>query len=409
MEVKVPEKAKLLKILKDAGFSVPDFIYLSARDFETENFEKLESFLQNVGDYKILVRSAHPLESFYRAGTFDSLETNADVLGVQYARKRIITQAQTAKRLHILRQQKFNHSPPLDLEEMGVVVMPFIEGTKIMAKKFGEHWEFGYTNESAKIRCESYITETPHDMRLLDLSEEIQHRLSFSCEIEYIRSELGDIYVVQAKDISGVELLDIRESRQPIKLDGLRRIRKRRNYRERVIYVMDNSAFYLNIISRCEDLVHDFGEEAESVADVLQVITDYEKEMETFALTHPCFAVLGLSVKIPPELFQIANHYLDEFPDWQKELSQALYRNQYQIEYFLAEADTVLAKDSIQLNICTHDAYGIDTVRNPLWFVYWKYERQEALVKEFKRQGYKTGDTVAITVDLEENPTIYRL
>ena len=38
-----PEKAELLKKLKQAGFAVPDFIYLPAEDFENENFENKNS------------------------------------------------------------------------------------------------------------------------------------------------------------------------------------------------------------------------------------------------------------------------------------------------------------------------------------------------------------------------------
>ena len=41
-----PEKAELLEKLKQVGFAVPDFIYLPAGDFENENFEALEKFLE---------------------------------------------------------------------------------------------------------------------------------------------------------------------------------------------------------------------------------------------------------------------------------------------------------------------------------------------------------------------------
>ncbi|MFP4087993.1 MAG: hypothetical protein ACLFUL_14515 [Desulfobacteraceae bacterium] len=39
----------------------------------------------------------------------------------------------------------------------------------------------------------------------------------------------------------------------------------------------------------------------------------------------------------------------------------------YKIDYFLSEADTLIVKDKIGVNLCTHDAYGIDTVRYPYW------------------------------------------
>ncbi|MFO7750132.1 MAG: hypothetical protein R6V54_08555 [Desulfobacteraceae bacterium] len=411
METSLPEKIKLLEILKKEGLDVPDFIYLPAEDFKKENFAELEAFLKaSCPSYKVIVRSAHPLESSFKSGTFDSLEVNADVAGIRYARKRIINQAKTAKKLHIQRQQKFHNAPELNLHEMGVIVMPFIEGVKVMAKIMGKNWEFGYTNEYAhKIQCESYITETPHDMKLLRLSEYIQDCLGFPCEIEYIVYRMSQIHVVQAKDISKVELLDENIGSRSVTLDGIRRIRKRRNYRERVIYVMDNKTFYLDIINQCEDLVHGWGDSETTIKDVLQVITDYEAGLEEFAMKHERFAVLGFSIKIPDVLFQIANHYLDDTPELQRQLTHALYENQYKIDCFLSEADTIIAKDRIRLNLCTHDAYGIDTVRNPLWFVFWKYEKQDQVVRELNRLGFKTGDMICIDIDLEEKPTIYRM
>ncbi|MCF8025705.1 MAG: hypothetical protein K9K82_09475 [Desulfobacteraceae bacterium] len=411
MEQLLPEKIRLLEVLKKAGFNVPEFIYLMAEDFKNENFEQLEAFFrESCQSFKVIVRSAHPLESAFKSGTFDSLEINADIPGIKYARKRIVHLAETARRLQILRQQKFNNAPELDPEDMGVIVMPFIEGVKVMAKKIWKYWEFGYTNEYAhKIQCESYITETPHDMKLLGLSEDIQECLGFPCEIEYIVSNISDIHVVQAKDISKVELLDESISRRSVRLDGIRRIRKKRNYRERMVYVMDNKSFYLDIINRCEDLVHGWGDRHCSIEDVLQIIEDYEAELEQFALNHERFAVLGLSIKIPDDLFQIANHYLEDTPELQKRLTSALYKNQYRIDYFLAESDTIIAKDRIRLNLCTHDAYGIDTVRNPVWFVYWKFEKQDQIVREFKRLGFKTGDMIGIDIDMDEKPTLYRL
>jgi hypothetical protein len=43
----LPEKARVLESLKEGGFDVPDFIYVPATDFENENFEALEAFLDN--------------------------------------------------------------------------------------------------------------------------------------------------------------------------------------------------------------------------------------------------------------------------------------------------------------------------------------------------------------------------
>jgi len=126
-------------------------------------------------------------------------------------------------------------------------------------------------------------------------------------------------------------------------------------------------------------------------------------------LKHHRFCVLGLSIQEPEELYQIANHYLDDFPQMQAELSRALHDNLYKIDYFLSESDTLIAKDKFRLNLCGHDAYGIDTVRNPMWSVFWQMEKHEKMVKQFKKLGFKTGDIVGIEIDSDERPIVYRL
>jgi len=408
-ENRIPEKARLLERLKQGGFKVPEFVYLSARDFREENFTTLEDFLKRHGeDYKVIVRSAHPQEESFRGGTFDSLETYADLAGIKYARSKIITLAKTARRLSILRQQWFNNAPEIDLDEMGIVVMPFIEGDNVMAKMLGDHWEFGYCkrDRAKNLYKEPFITYTPHDRALLELSTRIQKYLGFVCEIEYLIDEEGEIFVVQAKDISNVETLQVIRS---IKLEGVRRIRKRRNYRERPLYVMDQQALYMKVIEKCEGLVHGWEDPRPEIEDILEVISSYEKELEDFALKHERFAVLGLSIDVPDDLYQIANHYLYDTPELQKELSKALRNNIYKRDYFLAEADTLITKDKMRVNLGAHEAYGIATVRNPLWSVYWRTKWDDRIVKELKHLGFKTGDTVAIVLDEEERPTLYRL
>jgi hypothetical protein len=215
--------------------------------------------------------------------------------------------------------------------------------------------------------------------------------------------------VVQAKDIGRIDILEQKEEERSIKLDGVRRIRKRRNYRERPVYVMDNKSFYLKVISACEELISMDDASPVGIDDVLKIISDYEKELETFALRNERFCILGLSVHEPEELFQIANHYLEDYPDFQEKLSQALHNNLYKIDYFLTEADTLIAKNKLRVNLCGHDAYGIDTVRNPLWTVYWDTEKHEKIVKEICRIGFKTGDSVGIHIDNQGKPAVIRL
>ncbi len=408
---RLPEKARLLRFLKNRRFKVPECIYVPAEKFQNEDFEELKAFLdRHQESFKIIVRSAHPMEEYYKGGTFDSLETYADVGGVIYARKKIINLARTTKRLSIKRQQRFNNAPPIDLEEMGVIVMPFIEGASVMAKQIGDQWEFGYCrNRLQKVQSEPYITRTPHDRRLLQLSREIQKALGFRCEIEYIISPEGTIYVVQAKDISHVEILEQKEGERSIRLDGIRRIRKRRNYRERPVYVMDTRLFYIDLIGKCEDIVQGCTRQRTGIREAIDTVRAYEAELEAFALRHQRFAVIGLSIQNPDDLYQVANHYLDEMPELQAQLSKALHENLYSIDIFLAEADTLIAKDKFRINLGSHDAYGIDTVRNPPWTVYWHVERDIEVVRTFRQLGFRTGDTIGIDICTEEKPLVYRL
>lgn len=409
----IPEKAELLEKLRQGGFAVPDFIYIPPAIFESGDYGALETFLEkHRQSFKVIARSAHPAERAFKGGTFDSLETYADVGGIRYARNKMIKLAKTSKRLSIARQQRFNRAPELDLEQMGVIVMPFLDGSSVMAKVIDGQWEFGYSRDRIhKVQSEPYITRTPHDRRLVQLSKEIQAYLGFRCEIEYIIAADGEIHVVQAKNIANIDTLEEKESQRTIVLDGIRRIRKRRNYRERPLYVMDNKTFYIEIVSLCEDMLTDDGATPDSagIERVIDTIRRYESDMEEFALRHQRYAVLGLAIQDPVELYQIASHYLDDMPELQAELSRALHNNIYLIDNFISEADTLIAKDKIRINLCSHDAYGIDTVRNPLWTVYWRVDRHDEVVREFRRVGFKSGDTVGIDINVDEKPTVRRL
>jgi hypothetical protein len=411
MEAMIPEKAALLKRLEKGGFNVPEFIYVSAADFKNENFKALETFLDRHREsFKVIARSAHLKEEYFKGGTFDSLEIYADLGGIKYARKKIINLAKTAKQLSIRRQQKFSKAPDIDLENMGMIIMPFISGTSVMAKMIGKRWEFGYCRDrSHKIQREPYITRTPHDISLLQLSEDIQKYLGYQCEIEFVISEQGEIYVVQAKDISHIETIEFKLGERSIQLDGIRRVRRNHNFRERPVYVMDNKTFYLNVINKCEEFVLGSGDSKPTLEEILEIITFYQAELEAFALKHHRFCVLGLSIQEPEELYQIANHYLDDYPEMQTKLSRALHDNLYKIDYFLSETDTLIAKDKFRLNLCGHDAYGIDTVRNPMWSVYWHMDKHEKMVKHFNKSRFQTGDIVGIEIDSDEKPIVYRL
>ena len=408
---RIPEKPRLLKILKDDGFNVPDFYFISGEDFDEGDFLELQEFLnRSCTSFKVIVRSAHPQEDRFKGGTFDSLETNCDITGVQYARNRITKLARHAKRLNILRQQRFNGAPQIDIDQMGIMVMQYIEGLQVIAKQLGDQWEFGISGfAKEKVPVESYITRRPPDERLLELSDTIQRYLGFRCEIEYILDYSGVIHVVQARDISLIDLLEQNRFEQTLRLDGIRRLRKRNNYRERVIYAMDNPSIYERIMAMSSELLREQERVEEKFGKILKVIEEYEQELEQFSLKYQYYAVLGLKIRIPDELFHKASHCLNELPDYQARLTQVLLENQYQIDYFLSEADTILAKDRLHLNLCTHAAYGVDSVRNPLWFIHWTPEHHDAVVNQFRKLGFKTKDMIGIEISPEERPMVYRL
>jgi len=279
-----------------------------------------------------------------------------------------------------------------------------------MAKCIGSHWEFGYCRDRAcRVQSDPYITNTPHDRLLVQVSKDIQKYLNFRCEIEYIVGTDGQVWVVQAKDISHIEILEQRETERSIRLDGVRRIRIRRSYRERPIFVMDMEEFYMRLIDRCEDLLHGWGDRKIGIDEILAIVQQYERDLEDFALMHQRFAVLGICLKAPEQLYQIASHYLDETPELQKPLSRALHENLYIVDYFISEADTVVARDRVLVSLGSHDAYGIDTVRMPVWSVYWNEARQEEVVKQIRKIGFKTGDTIGIDIDADCKPTLIRL
>ena len=171
---------------------------------------------------------------------------------------------------------------------------------------------------------------------------------------------------------------------------------------------MDNKSFYINIITQCEDFIQEHEKSKPDISCVLSKIQEYENELEAFALRHQRFAVLGFFIQDSGDLFQIATNYLEEFPELQKILSKALHNNLYKIDIFLGEADTLIAKDKFRINLCSHDAYGIDSVRNPLWSAFWKIEKHDEMVKNFIGLGFKTGDTIGIDIDPEDHPIVYR-
>ena len=131
--------------------------------------------------------------------------------------------------------------------------------------------------------------------------------------------------------------------------------------------------------------------------------------MEHFAMRNRRFAILAISIEPSAEIYQIANHYLDDTPELQQQLTKALYNHQYFQDAFIAEADTLISKDAFHINLCGHDAYGIDTVRNPIWSVFWSVANHNRNLNRIRRIGFKTGDVVGIDIGVDGKPTLFRL
>ena len=120
--------------------------------------------------------------------------------------------------------------------------------------------------------------------------------------------------------------------------------------------MMDSREFYMNIIDKCEDLVHGGQGKKPTIEEIIKIITSYEKQAETFALSHERFAVVGLSIRAPEELFQIANHYQlvkTEMARGQKMASVALIRIFIRCFGLLANAGPVDPETFRNINVRT--------------------------------------------------------
>ena len=108
--------------------------------------------------------------------------------------------------------------------------------------------------------------------------------------------------MVQACDISLIDLLEQNRFEQTLRLDGIRRFRKWSNYRERMIYAMDNPSIYERIMAMSSELLNEQERVEEKFGEILKVIEEYEQELEQFSLKYQHYAVLGLKIRIPDEL-----------------------------------------------------------------------------------------------------------
>ncbi len=412
-----PDKVAFLEKLQSGGFNIPDFIYLSSEELNNNCQTAINAFLKaNSGAACVIVRSAHPLEARYKGGTFDSFESTADFDGIRFAFRKIVRSCRTSKRLAICRQQAFEGAPPLNPDDMGILIMPYIDGRSVMAKTVEGKWEFGYARQSDNlIFRDPYLTSTPHDNQLYELSERIRSFLGFRCELEYILSGDGQLFIVQARDISGAPASEEapvspagRRGRGHVRFDGVHRVRGLCNHRIRPVFVMNNREFSLEIMDACcSDRCSGDNRDDGMVQQILDIIDDFDQRLDRFALSHPRYAVLGTDIHLL-DLFHFTHHFFEKVPHARQQIDGALRKTQYAIESFLAEADTLIAKRKTRFNLCTHNAYGISSVRNPLWTVFWDEDRSESILNDLGALGIQTGEIIEIEINAPGIPVLYR-
>jgi hypothetical protein len=413
-----PDKVAFLEKLQSGGFNIPDFIYLSSEALENDCQKAITSFLGSLnGAACVIVRSAHPLEAHFKGGTFDSFESTADLDGIRLAFRKIVRSCRTSKRLAIRRQQVFEGAPPLDPDDMGILIMPYVDGRSVMAKTVGTNWEFGYARQSDNlIFRDPYLTSTPHDTQLYILSERIRRFLGFRCEIEYILSGDGQLFIVQARDISGAPTIEEapvsptgRRGGGRVRFDGVLRVRGLCNHRIRPVFIMNNRGFSLEIIDACSRSRCSGGSGDDGLTQrILEIIDRFDQQLEMFSLSHPRYAVLGTDIHLL-ELFHFIHHFFEKATHARQQIEGALRKTQYSVESFLAEADTLIAKHKTRFNLCTHNAYGISSVSNPLWTVFWNEDRSESILNDIELLGIQTGDIIEIEIEASGIPVLYRV
>ncbi len=408
-----PDKVEMLQNLQAAGFDVPGFVYLPAERLARGDTDALAGFLQGRPQTaRLLVRSAHPEEAAFKGGTFDSFLATPDLDGVRLAWRRMVRSCRTAKRLSIRRQQVFWGAPSIDPEEMGALVMPFIEGPCIMAKALNGRWEFGVSPQEGA--GEPYLTTTAADEDLLAQCRSVRDSLGVSCEIEWVRSAKdGRLYLVQARDISRLPTAPPVEegplpcsARDGLVMDGLRRVRDDGRRRQRPVFVMDSRELLSALDAAFRDPAESGDRGAGATDAALSAIHSFEGAMERFALSHERYAVLAVAVHLP-DLYGFPERLPAAGPGCRKALGKALRGCQYAIERFLAEADTLVAQEGTSFHPCTHAVFGISSVSHPLWSVSWKADRRGDILDALHRLGVRTGRRIEIALNSSGLPELY--
>jgi hypothetical protein len=287
MATKLPEKALHLEMLKKGRFNVPDFIYVPAEDFKNENFEKLRSFLKRHQEsFKVIARSAHPLEEAFKPGTLIHWKPMRMWPGFNMPENGSSNGKIGQQTLHF-EAAEIQPRAGTGSEDMGIIVMPFINGNGVMAKMLGNSWEFGYCRTVPTRWKANRLSPKPPTTRVFWKSP----RRFRNTSVSNAKSNTSFPGMVKSTWSRPRIFLTLRpwmkkEDERSVHLDGIRRIRKRSNYRERPVFVMDNTAFYMDIIDRCENIVMANDPPESRIQDALEIIASQEAECEDFAMRY---------------------------------------------------------------------------------------------------------------------------
>jgi len=419
------EKVANLLTLEEVDKSIPDRVFVSEKDFQDENFENLKKFLKKYPEGGIYARTVHKLEDQLKGGTGKSIVFYENTIQeVHDVRKVIIDHLRYAKRLSILRQQKFNGlSQEFNPDDMGLLFMPYIKGWNIMAKYVNKEWEFGisgipengeefpprlFTKKSIE-EMAVILQNLQRDLRrivdpLIERCDRLTNHLykkkgNDKYEYEFVyNSKAKVIYTVQARDISkiignmktmecGFDL-----SYPSLDLADWQCVRNPARYRKRPVYIID------------EKLVE--GVEYLSKANKhIEFLLQVQEQFIDFALEHENLGVIALDASKSNDSVLSLN----QKGIYDKELPRELIYSLGEYGFTTLHAGDLYAPliDESDLLICPatpgkgadpHIVFGIDNLNVP--FIAVKYfGREDYLLRDFLRTNkINNGSLVGVDV-----------
>ena len=96
-----------------------------------------------------------PFHLRHHRRTFNSLETYADVGGIRYARNKMMGLGKPGTQFSIARQQRFDHAPQMDLEQMGVMVNALYKQIQRDGRDDQQRMEISDTVRTTLTRCKA--------------------------------------------------------------------------------------------------------------------------------------------------------------------------------------------------------------------------------------------------------------